>query len=97
MYGCSTSWRKRRPGVAQERLEVGLDELARAEDRAAEAAPLPVDVLGRRVDDDVGPELQRSLQERRGEHVVDHHLGTGAVGEVADRRDVDELHRRVAG
>ena len=46
-----------RPGLAQEGLDVPVDELLRAQDHAAEAAPLPVDVLGRRIDDAIGAEL----------------------------------------
>ena len=45
---------------------------SRAEDDAAEAAALAVDVLGGRIDDAVGAELERALPQRRREHVVDH-------------------------
>ena len=51
--------------------ELFLDPGRVGEDDAAEAAPLPVDVLGRRIDDDVRAELQRLLEERRREDVVD--------------------------
>ena len=62
---------------------MGGDEFLRSEDDAAEAAALPVDMLGRGVDDDVGAERQRALQHRGGEDVVDDQLR-------ADRKFVDE-------
>ena len=52
-------------------MDVRVDELARGEDDPAEASPLPVDMLRRRIDDAIGAELERLLQERRREHVVD--------------------------
>ena len=65
------------------------------EDDAAEAAALAVDVLGRRIDDDVGAEFERLLEERRREHVVDDQPRAGLVGDLGDRRDVDHFERRV--
>ena len=53
-------------------------------------------MLGRRIDHEVGAKLERTLQDRGREHVVDDHLGTGPVGEFGDRGDVDQLERRVA-
>ena len=58
----------------------------RAEDDAAEAAALAVDVLGRGVDDDVGAEIEAALEDRRGEDVVDDHLRADGVGESRKRR-----------
>ena len=40
--------------------------------RAGQHAALPVHHLGRRIGDDVGAELHRPLQHRRGEGIVDH-------------------------
>ena len=71
------------------------DQLLRAKDDAAENAALTVDMLGRRIDHAVRAERERALVERRGEHVVDHELGTGIVCDVRDRSDVDHLQRRV--
>ena len=62
---------ERRAGLAQESVQIVGDEFLVGEDDAAEAAALAVDVLGRRIDDDVGAELERLLEERRGEDVVD--------------------------
>ena len=73
-----------------------VDELARSEHRATEDAALAVDVLRGRVDDDVGAVLERVGEDRRPEDVVDDDLRPGGVGEVGDRRDVDELLHRVA-
>ena len=55
---------------------------------AAQHAALAVDVLGGGIDDDVGAKLQRLLQHRRGEHIVDPHLGPDLLGERAAGRDV---------
>ena len=62
---------------------------SRAEDDAAEAAALAVDVLGGRIDHAVGAERERALPERRREHVVDHERRAGRVRDLRDRRDVD--------
>ena len=51
--------------------------------------------LGRRVHDDVGAELERLLQQRGGEGVVDDHVRAGLVGRLDDRLDVGDLERRV--
>ena len=56
---------------AQHRQDLLAHEAARAQHRAAEDAALPVEVLGGRMDDRVGAELQRPLQRRRAEAVVD--------------------------
>ena len=62
---------QRRAGVAHQLLHRAVDELLRAQDGAAERAALAVDVLGGGVHDDVGAELERPLQQRGGEDVVD--------------------------
>jgi len=36
------------------------------------------------------------LQHRRGEHIVDHHLGAGLVGQPGDGFDVDQFQGRIA-
>ena len=76
-------------------VDVVVDELLRAQNDAAEAAALAVDVLGGRVDDAVGAELQRALPERRREYVVDHHGRAGRMRDLAHLRDVDDLEGRV--
>ena len=65
------------------------------QDGATETAPLAVDVLGRRIDDDVGAERQRLLQERRGKDIVDDKEAAGTVDEPRHRGEIDDLHRRV--
>ncbi len=72
-----------------------FDPLLVGEHDAAEAAALPVDVLGRRIDDGVRAELQRTLEERRGKDVVDDEPRAGLARDLGDRRDVDQLERRV--
>ncbi len=82
-------------GLAQVLLQMFLHVVLGAEYRAAETAALPVDVLGGRVDDDVGTVLKRPLAERRRKHVVDDDDGADLLGELADSADVDQLQRRV--
>ena len=63
--------REARPGLAQEIVNVCLDESFGAEDHAAERAALAVDMFGRGIDDAVGAERKRLLPQRRRENVVD--------------------------
>ena len=76
-------------------VDVRVDDLARGEDATAQAPPLAVDVLGRRIDDHVGAEIERLLQQRRREHVVDHHFRAGLVGDLGDRRDIEDFELRI--
>ena len=82
--------------VLQERER---DRAARAsldDQRAADDVGVAVQVLRHRVRDDVGAELERPLEVRRHERVVDGEqrcrVGLQTCG---DRRDVDELQHRV--
>ena len=54
-------------------------------------------MLGGGVDDDVGAELERALQQGGGEDVVDDDEGAGLVGEVGDGAQVDDVEHRVGG
>ena len=87
--------RQGRPGLAQEGVDVLLDEGLRRQDDAAEAAPLPVDMLGRRIHDAIGPELERLLPDRAREDVVDDERRPGLLGDGGDGGDVDDLQGRV--
>ena len=87
--------RKRGAGLAQEIVDMVGDELLARQDHAAEHAALAVDVFGGGVDDAIGAELQRMLQQRRGEHVVDDERRAGPVHDLGDAGDVDELERRI--
>ncbi len=71
------------------------DELLARQDDAAEHAPLAVDVFGGRVDDAIGAELHRMLQQGRREHVVDHQGRARLMHDLGDAGDVDELQRRI--
>ena len=59
--------------VLQE-TEPGVEFLVIGHQRAADHVGVPTDVLGRRVQNDVGAQRQRLLQRRRGEGVVHQHL-----------------------
>ena len=66
--------------------------------RAAEAADdvgVAAEVLGRRVEDDVGAELERLLEVRRGEGVVDDEERADRVRRVGGGADVDDVQQRV--
>ena len=69
---------------------VRVDERLAGQDHAAEAAALPVDMLGRRIDDAIGAELERALQHRRREDVVDDQRRAARMRDLGHRRDVDE-------
>src|SRR5437588_12785751 len=71
------------------------NEFLRSEDDPAEAAALAVDVLGCRIDDAVGAELERALIERGGEYVVDHEGGSRRMRDPGDCLDVENLQRRI--
>ena len=87
---------ERRAGVLEVRLQDLRAERRIAQDRAAQTAALTVDVLGRRVHHQIGAQLERPLQDRAREHVVDDHLSAGLVRQLGDRRDVDQGERRIA-
>jgi hypothetical protein len=79
-----------------------LDELqpldvvvARRDDDPADAVAMAVEVLGRAVRDEVGAELDRALQVRTGEGVVDDQTSVVAVGEVGRRPQVGDAHHGV--
>ena len=63
---------------------------------AANDIRVPVQVLGRRVDDEVGPQLDGPLEHRREEGVVDHDHGVHGAGPLDDVRDVDHSKQRIA-
>ena len=63
--------REARAGLAQEVVDMVGDEFLARENDAAEHPALPVDMLGRGIDDAVGAERQRMLEQRRGENIVD--------------------------
>ena len=56
------------------------------DDDAADAVAVAVEVLGRAVDDEVGAELDRTLEARARERVVDDELDAMAARELAARR-----------
>ena len=66
-----------------------------AAERAGDHAALAVEVLGARVDDQVGAELDRPLQRRRAEAVVDRQQRAGVVRDVGQRADVAHLGQRI--
>ena len=49
------------------------------------------------MNDDVRPEIERVLEVRRGEGVVDDELCADRVCRVGDRCDIDDVQERVGG
>ncbi len=88
---------ERGASVADEGLQHFVHPLLRAQHRAAEHAALAVEMLGHGIDHDIGAELQRLLQQRRGEDIVHHDDRADLVGEVADRAHVHDLEHRLEG
>ena len=110
---------KRSPWYAGSGIHVEVPEARLAgpvegpavDDHAADGRPVPADPLGRRVDDDVRPVLDRPEEERRARRCCRRrrerpgrvrHVGDGAEvrhvqPRVADRLHVDRLRRLVDG
>ena len=65
------------------------------DERAADDVGVAVQVLRRRVHDEVGAELERPLEVRRHERVVDGEQHAARGGRPRRRRDVEELEHRV--
>ena len=63
----------------------------------ADDVGVAAEVLRRRVHDDVRAELERLLEIRRREGVVDHEQGAGGVRGVGCGADVDDVQQRVRG
>ena len=89
--------RQRRAGLADQCCNVVLNEFFGGEDDTAEATALAVDMFGGGIDHAVGPKLERPLEERGREHVVDDQRRAGCMRDLGDRLDVEYLKRRVRG
>ncbi len=76
-------------------MDVRVDEFAARQDDAAETASLAVDMFGRRIDDAIGAELQRLLQDRRGEDIVDDKPRAMPVRDVRDGFQVVDFEARI--
>ena len=89
------------PGHGPERLLQELQPLGDGRvvhgDEAADHVRVAAEVLRRRVDDDVGAELERALEVRRGERVVDDYEGAGRVGGLGRLADVDHVQEGFVG
>ena len=92
---------QRRTGRGRRRAtSAGSAGAPRSSGRSSPAKPptdvrVAAEVLRRRVDDDVGAELERPLQIRRRERVVDDEDRAGRVRRVGGRADVDDVEQRV--
>ena len=86
--------RERAAGVDLD-LADGRDPFARAGHHAGHDVRVAADELRRRLGHEVGPELDRAAQVRRGERVVDDEQRAVAVGEPGQGRDVGDHDRRI--
>ena len=86
--------RQRGSGGAQE-LEYLFHQRRAAADRTAQHAPLTVQVLGGGMDDEVGAELQGTLQGRCAKTVVDDQQGAPGMRDFGQRRDVEYFGERI--
>ena len=89
--------RQARAGGTQEREHLLADALGVANDGAADATALPVQVLGGRVHDQVCTQLQRLLQHRSEETVVHDQQRALAPGNLRQPGDVHHLAQRIGG
>ena len=97
------------PAQHQERVERAQDRALRVlhepqpldvlvthgDDDAADAVAVAVEVFRRAVRDQVGAELDRPLDVRAGERVVDDQLGVMAMGEVGRGAEIRQPHHRI--
>ena len=67
------------------------------QDGAADDVTVAVEVLGRRVHDHRRAQIERALQHRGRERVVDGDLRAGLGRDLGDGRDVDDLEHRIGG
>lgn len=54
-------------------------------------------MFGCRINDDMGTELQRLLEKRRGKNIVDDQLGACFIGDLRNGSNVDDFERRIDG
>ena len=71
------------------------DKLAAGADHTAQGAALPVDVLGGRIDDDIGALFDGFGKDRRGKHVVHDDQSPDLMGNFSDGPDIDQFQRWV--
>src|SRR5205814_10200151 len=76
-------------------LEILVQVPALHDQRTADDVGVPTEVLGRRVQDDVGAQRQRLLEVGAGEGVVHHQQRATVVGELGQRGDVGDVEQRV--
>ena len=74
-----------------------LQEIFLAQNHAAQAAALAVDIFGRGMHDDIGAELHRPLQRGPGEGIVHDQLRAGLVARSSPRRCRSTMRKRGIG
>ena len=90
-------------GLAEDGAELGADRaqlrpvlvVARADQRAGDDVGMAVEVLGRRMHDDVGAVLDRPRQHRRRDRRIDRQQRAGLVRDLGRRGDVADRPGRV--
>ena len=91
----AVKWRWHRADRVLVEAQLLLQLVVAGHHGAANDVAVPADVLGRAVHDDVRAQVQRLLQVRRREGVVDAHERATAVRHLAHGVDVDHAEQRV--
>jgi len=86
---------RRADGVLQESHLLGELGVVADHDHAADHVGVTIEVFGRRMHNQVSAMFQRTLQDRRGEGVVDRDQQAALARDRADRLQVDDLQGRV--
>ena len=82
--------------AAETLLVLGPRKLARIDNHAADGIAVPAQVLGERMDHDVGAMLERAQQVWRGYRVIDDQRHAVLVRHGSDLLDVGDIAQRVA-
>jgi hypothetical protein len=83
-------------GVLQ-KLDLFRQLRIRRDQRPADDVGMAVQILGRRMHDDIGPQREGLLTERCGEGVVDDQQNVPRFGERRQGGDICQLHHRIGG
>ena len=82
-------------GLAHKNRQPVLDIILTAQNNAAKAPALPVNMFGRGINRDVRAQGQRLLQNRRRKHIIDNQLRAMIMGNIGHRLNVDDFQQRI--
>ncbi len=84
-------------GGTQKTIDIGPNQIFGTDHCTTDRAPLSINILGCRVDDDIGPQRQRLLERRGAEDVIDRQQCTVAVGQLGQRPNIPNLGQGIGG